>query len=610
MNTANTTNKNTASALRQLRLAICFLTHPSHSFTSSEIYDWFYQGKRSTCERNFQRDRKRLEQAGLHICATKQTANAEKHWVLTNSKESCSYTHKERIALSEILYTLVQAHVFPFEQQLAITCLKLNPSLLDKKPQTAPFSYSDDEKSQKLKKELYYAYINKQPCCVSYRNANGISYERVLNIFGFFNANGQQYFVAQDNEKTAEPPKTYRIDRIRKAKATTDKSTYCIPDTFCIHTYKKLPFQVGKTRYYAQFVASSDAKHTHKSTHITHACSNTQKAAKWAITQGYIPVQPACLCTEYKKLLNKAASVITTENSAQTKQKITNNKGRHKTFDLFEKLLVCISAITQKQNATSAQAIAQALAINSQEAFELFDLILAAATPTAISAPCIALGLDDVTEHDQIIKTEQTACITAPIETQDIQNITEALAYINVNKHEQEFFTQFFSNEKSDASTLCFSYTQQSTKTYRVQNAHLVYEDNRWYISAIDLAAQKEKRFCIDAIDELCWLASEQTQVQEVYPEKQKEIDLVCTNPQLLDELYWPHTRVVRTKEKMLGIKIVWHEKSLWLARRLIAYPDELFTNNKQLLTQVETEKEALQKALVVLETPRTDISS
>lgn len=269
--------------------------------------------------RQFNRDRQRLALCGIVVRRTNRPPD-EPLWAIDQNASFVSgdkLDPREAVLLDVACSRLASDPSFPYGDDLRIALGKVDRAFDQQMPIQV---LAGSRKRDKATAVLERCALVRHAIDVSYVRTDGASFRRRIGIYGMFSLRGHAYVVGPRLHDSGEPEtgsiRTYRIDRFTSCRE--DKSiTYRIPADFNINDYVLLPFQIGKTMYYATFYVPqnvlSDVLKTVGSRGdivaidgrdvLRVAVSSEHDAACWAIDQGLIPLSPDSLVRAWDMVL-------------------------------------------------------------------------------------------------------------------------------------------------------------------------------------------------------------------------------------------------------------------------------------------------------------------
>ena len=274
------------TARRILALAIG-LINARRPLTSTEIHHEFYPTDMSdaTFRKTFLRDRGRLAMAGLVVRNAKKVDDVQT-WEVDADSSFVSENHlttEDALMLDILLLPLASDSSYPYARDLRLALAKIDRSF-DGTSEAAipPEARKRNNNISRLEDCMSAGHAAR----IGYQRADGSTVQRIVKPYGFFYLEPNTYMVAARTDVN-EPPHTYRLDRVTQV-SEQPKVSFVRPRDFDIRDFILLPFQIGKTRYDATFVAQDN-------TVIHEPVSDEDLAASWAITQGIKPLEPQSL---------------------------------------------------------------------------------------------------------------------------------------------------------------------------------------------------------------------------------------------------------------------------------------------------------------------------
>lgn len=304
-----------AHAEKIARIAVFFM-NSSAPVPSSRVYELFYPGQApATARKNFGRDRKTLDSAGVYLQEVSVPSVNEKCWQVDECRSYAAGAELgafEAMALNLACQPLLADEGFVFGDELRFALAKIdrNFGAADRAVQTRTCAES------KAAKVVVECMGSHQAVAVSYRDARGRASERTFLPYGSFSCRGHGYVVGDCiQEDGSKATRTLRLDRIERAKATQEG--FEVPAGFDINEHVKLPFQIGPTVCRAVFAAGEgglpDAARVHGEVRVEDGretwsveASSIEDAACWAVAEGLVPVFPPELVGAWKSTLEGA----------------------------------------------------------------------------------------------------------------------------------------------------------------------------------------------------------------------------------------------------------------------------------------------------------------
>ena len=325
-------NERNESARRILNL-LFILNCTSRPLTTTEIItdsDLGYGVAGIESEKKkFQRDRKKLEEYGVHIREVKESGASE-------TEESRWEIDRERTHIDTAVVTQDDADmlVHAVDEYLARTKISFRSALLRIRSVAAAIDTDavqdesvDDveqvnEQIQNVLDTVWAAYCSRKSLPFCYRDAKGKESKRTVSIWGIVNQANQCYFVGLDN--LSGKVRTFRTDRVTRM--NKPRGSYTIPHDFSLSAFQFLPFDLGDEEeiqatfaFPAQAVAGEIEVLTHgrgtleiqpdESLHWNIAVKNPDAAVAMALQHaslGMRPCSPASLVSLWNSTITKA----------------------------------------------------------------------------------------------------------------------------------------------------------------------------------------------------------------------------------------------------------------------------------------------------------------
>lgn len=288
-------------ARRILSLAIS-LTNARVGRTTGELRRDFYPDLTDAAFRKaFRRDRERLETAGIVLREAGRRDN-QTCWEIDEEASFViedSLTPDDALALDFLLLPVASDPTFPFARDLRHALAKIDRGFDGTSTAELP---PEARARNNFLTRIEDCLARRCACRITYERADGSSTTRVVAPYGLFNLNEDTYLVAArlDDEGEAMRPHTYNLARVH-AMRELSRTTYEIPVDFCVDDFRRLPFQLGETRFVATF-ENPDTKET-----INEAVADAGGAAAWAISEGLVVVSPPSLRDIWRQRLEIAA---------------------------------------------------------------------------------------------------------------------------------------------------------------------------------------------------------------------------------------------------------------------------------------------------------------
>ncbi|MGN0070271.1 MAG: helix-turn-helix transcriptional regulator [Atopobiaceae bacterium] len=264
------------------------------------------------------RDCERLAACGMHVV---RTTIDDGLFYQIDEKNSyigdAQLTQEEALELQVLLSPQAANPAFPLADELRMALLKIDrsfaeqPLVATRRPKKGP------DRTLPTLRDAYGEHVLAE---VAYTDAAGNQSSKVLAPYGFFSFRDTLYCVcAEEKDSELQEPKTYRIDRMGKAKLLPGRS-YAVPDSFEIEDFRALPFQMGPEAGTAIFSAAhpqpdllslmkahGTLEEGNDGTSIWQVpASSWDAAASWGIAQGLVPLGPDDLISAAKACLEGA----------------------------------------------------------------------------------------------------------------------------------------------------------------------------------------------------------------------------------------------------------------------------------------------------------------
>lgn len=305
-------NEDDLTAGRLAHLAAFFMGRVS-PVPSSKVYEVFYQELEPENQRKkFQRDRERLEQAGLFLKAT-----ADRLWQVDEERsyaQGAELSPCEAIALDLACQPLLADEGFAPAGELRFALAKIDRTFGDAEQavETRPATKTREVKT------LEDCLADGRVARISYRDAEGNLTKRDFAPLGVFSLRGHGYVVGGDLAKPeGDRMRTLRLDRVVSARRTGQ--AFDAPEEFDIDDHRLLPFQIGQCAEEAVFMvpegglpAETLGKGEVRADAATGAlvwavgAHDLAEAACWGAAQGLLPAGPPELVDAWRRCLEGA----------------------------------------------------------------------------------------------------------------------------------------------------------------------------------------------------------------------------------------------------------------------------------------------------------------
>lgn len=199
-------------------------------------------------KKKFQRDRKKLEEYGVHIREVKESGASE-------TEESRWEIDRGRTHIDTAVVTQDDADmlVHAVDEYLARTKISFRSALLriravaaaiDTDAEQDKDTDNDEQVSDQIQNVLdtvWAAYCSRKSLPFCYRDAKGKESKRTVSIYGIVNQANQCYFVGLDN--LSDEVRTFRTDRVTRM--NKPRGSYTIPHDFSLDAFQFLPLDLG-----------------------------------------------------------------------------------------------------------------------------------------------------------------------------------------------------------------------------------------------------------------------------------------------------------------------------------------------------------------------------
>ncbi len=280
-------------------------------------------------KKKFQRDRKKLEEYGVHIREVKESGASE-------TEESRWEIDRGRTHIDTAVVTQDDADmlVHAVDEYLTRTKISFRSALLRIRAVAAAIdvdaeqdeTIGDDkyvnDQIQNVLDTVWAAYCSHKSLPFCYRDAKGKESKRTVSIYGIVNQANQCYFVGLDN--LSGEVRTFRTDRVTRM--NKPRGSYSIPHDFSLDAFQFLPFDLGDEEemqatfaFPAQSVPGEIEVLTHGrgtlekqpdgSLHWNIAVKNPGSAVAMALSNaslGMRPCSPASLISLWNSTITKA----------------------------------------------------------------------------------------------------------------------------------------------------------------------------------------------------------------------------------------------------------------------------------------------------------------
>lgn len=309
--------KDDERARRICSLALAFM-NASAPIPSSDIARDFYPGlSADSFRRAFSRDRTVLAACGV-VVRERPHPGDESSWSVD---EASSYPDGAEIGAMEAAVLeiacqpLIEDPSFPLAGELRFALAKLTRAFAE----ASPLRAARREDARPLA-ALRDALTEGRAARISYRDARGRESARLVAPYAFFGLRGELYLVAgrlrDDGSVVEGGTRTYRVDRMNRACIVNDLPVSTPPD-FSVDDWRRLPFQMGETTAVARLELPDDREGDVRRAAGANGTffslggrtiwevevSSVEDAASWAVAEGVIPIGPAELVEEWRRVL-------------------------------------------------------------------------------------------------------------------------------------------------------------------------------------------------------------------------------------------------------------------------------------------------------------------
>lgn len=299
---------------------------------SSKIYSDFYEGhiSRSSLHKTLKRDRDLLASEGIYLEEVQE--GTAKSWRLDADKMNRRTVFiddsrdKEAQGFAVLLRALLSDPELPNRRDLGFAIARMARRTGAGTKLNAPHRYSPN--AQEFLPVFAQARYERRPVEMAYQaKADAKPEKRTLKVYGLFTLTDQIYVVGL-RVKTGAPDevRTFNLERVTDAQISdVPKGSYEIPEDFDIEVFRKLPFEIGSeapfsaTFYFQRGVKDNlDSSIKRRSTFVTHQggsgevtfneVRNVDEAARWAIRNRAIPLNPPELVERWESILEEERS--------------------------------------------------------------------------------------------------------------------------------------------------------------------------------------------------------------------------------------------------------------------------------------------------------------
>ena len=316
--------KDDERARRICSLALEFMNAKA-PLASSEVARAFYPGLApDSFRRAFARDRAALAACGV-IVVDKPAAGSESSWSVDERRsfaQGAELEPLEAAALDVACQPLLESSSFPLAEDLRLALAKLTRAFAE-----ASVVSAKTQPESRAFQTLRSCLMGSRAAHVTYTNAQGVTAERTIAPYGFFELRGTRYLVAgriDDHGGVVEGgERTYRVDRFVSASPAPDV-TVDVPRDFSIEDWRRLPFQLGPTQETARFEVPAEREADLRRAAGPHGsyqtngektvwsvpASSLDDAASWAVAMGIRPLSPQPLVDAWKGVLEGVTSHV------------------------------------------------------------------------------------------------------------------------------------------------------------------------------------------------------------------------------------------------------------------------------------------------------------
>ena len=276
--------------------------------------------KRGSFHKTFSRDRKALAKQGIFIEET--SAGRTKQWSLDERATRADLSGLEdsdaRVA-AELGRATLNNLAASSKTELGCAVARVGRGLT---VGTGTTTKQLDKRTALVFEHLQQALAAKKPCRLAYTGGTDKDAERIFCPWGFFEYAGALYAVGERIKDGAAGTRTYKLSRAESATMLPDEPSYEIPRHFNVSEYRFLPFEIGEEepRTIRLFVPKDAAKLFRDKAHgrgtfeqptkgsfmWSHTARSIERAARWAIEAGGIPVEPPELKDAWTQIMEAA----------------------------------------------------------------------------------------------------------------------------------------------------------------------------------------------------------------------------------------------------------------------------------------------------------------
>lgn len=309
--------KDDERALRISSLALEFMNARA-PVPSSAVQEEFYPGLSADSFRKaFSRDRSALLACGL-VIEERPARGSESSWEANAELSFASGAEldpMEAAALDVACRPLLDEGEFPLAGDLRLALAKITRAFAE----SVVAVPAHERATSRHLPLICGCLISRHAIAIDYANARGETSQRSVAPLGLFSLRGRTYLVAMGVDGEDQEVRTYRVDRILKARELAGV-TYEVPEDFSVSDWRLLPFQMGSPVANACFHVPASREAEVRRASLGHglfeaaddgalwtvSASSLEDAAAWAVSQGIRPVSPAPLVDAWEHVLRGA----------------------------------------------------------------------------------------------------------------------------------------------------------------------------------------------------------------------------------------------------------------------------------------------------------------
>ena len=198
-------------------------------------------------KKKFQRDRKKLEDYGIHIREVKESGASEteeSRWEIDRGRthiDTAVITQNDADMLVHAVDEYLKREIISFRS--ALLRIRAVAAAIDTDIEEGEDAVGEqfDDQAQNVLDMVWTACCSHKSLPFCYRDSKGEESKRTVSIYGIFNQANQCYFVGLDN--LSNSIRTFRTDRI--VSVNRPRGSYTVPDDFSLDSFQFLPFDLG-----------------------------------------------------------------------------------------------------------------------------------------------------------------------------------------------------------------------------------------------------------------------------------------------------------------------------------------------------------------------------